>query len=161
MFPRSTITSTPFSTTECSAAAQTCAGPRCPLCVLWRREHSAGQEEGFKDRPCAIILSTLTGNGDPHVYVLPITHSPPLTPHTALEIPPRVKRHLGLDGERSWIVLDEVNDFIWPGFDLRPIPGSTPPRAEYGVLPPRFFEQVRQAFVALYRQRRVKVVPRS
>ena len=71
-----------------------------------------------------------------------------------------MKGHLGLDGERSWVVLDEVNDFIWPGFDLRPVPGSTP-HPEYGILPPRFFEQVRKAFVAPYRQRRVKVVPRA
>jgi len=47
-----------------------------------------GQEEGLKDRPCAIILSTPTVDVDPHVYVLPITHSPPLTPDAALEIPP-------------------------------------------------------------------------
>ena len=127
---------------------------------LWRREHETGQEEGAKDRPCAIVLTTMTTDGDPHVYVLPITHSLPRTADAALEIPSSVKRHLGLDSERSWIVLDEVNDFIWPGFDLRPIPGRFPQRLEYGVLPGRFFDQVRDAFLALYRQRRVRSVPR-
>ena len=128
---------------------------------LWHREHEAAREEGSKDRPCAIILSTLTSEGSSHVYVLPITHAPPRTPDTAIEIPPGVKRHLNLDDERSWIVLDEVNDFFWPGFDLRPVSGSNPSGPDYGVLPPRFFDRVRSAFIALYRQRRVRVVPRS
>lgn len=93
--------------------------------------------------------------------MLPVTHSLPHDPDAAIEIPPPVKRHLGLDGERSWIVLAEVNTFLWPGFDLRPIPGSDPARADYGVLPGRFFDRVRDAFVALYRQRRVRIIPRT
>lgn len=99
--------------------------------------------------------------GGTRVYVLPVTHTPPSEPHRAIEIPSRVKQHLGLDGERSWIVLDEINDFLWPGYDLRPIPGSQPARVYYGVLPPRFFDTVRNAFLALARQRRVKRVPRA
>jgi hypothetical protein len=79
----------------------------------------------------------------------------------AIEIPVRVKQHLGLDDERSWIVLDEINDFLWPGYDLRPIPGSKPERMEYGILPPRFFDHVREAFVALARARRLKPTPRA
>ena len=127
---------------------------------LWRREHDAAREEGSKDRPCSIVLSTSTGGG-PRVYVLPVTHSPPRDPDTAIEVPSAVKRHLGLDGERSWITLAEVNVFLWPGFDLRPIPGSDPARVDYGVLPARFFDRVRDAFIELYRKRRIKVVPRT
>jgi PemK-like, MazF-like toxin of type II toxin-antitoxin system len=128
---------------------------------LWHREHEAGREEGSKDRPCAVILSKVTDEGDQRVYVLPITHSPPQEPDAAIEIPAGVKRHLGLDSDRSWIVLDEVNDFLWPGFDLRSVPGSDPARPDHGLLPPRFFARARDAFVALYRQRRVRVTPRS
>lgn len=128
---------------------------------LWHREHAAAREEGSKDRPCAVILAVPTADGDPHVYVLPVTHAAPQASVAAVEVPPGVKRHLGLNGERSWIVLDEVNDFLWPGFDLRPVPGSTPSRVDYGMLPPRFFERLRDAFVVRYRQRRVKVIPRS
>jgi hypothetical protein len=36
----------------------------------------------------------------------------------AVEIPLRVKEHLRLDSERSWVILNEVNVFTWPGFDL-------------------------------------------
>jgi len=42
-------------------------------------------------------------------------------PNVAVEIPLRVKEHLGLDSECSWVIPEEVNVFTWPGFDLRPI----------------------------------------
>lgn len=73
----------------------------------------------------------------PTVAVVPITHTPPADPERAIEIPQGVKRHLGLDTDRSWIVLDDFNVFRWPGFDLRPIRGTG--RYDYGFLPPRLF----------------------
>lgn len=123
---------------------------------LWRREFEAGQDEGRKDRPCTVVLATPSVLGGMQVYVLPVTHSPPIDPSVAMEIPQRIKSRLGLDDERSWIILDEVNDFLWPGFDLRSVAGSQPARIDYGVLPPLFFERVRTAFVILAQQRRVK-----
>jgi hypothetical protein len=86
-----------------------------------------------------IVLSVRRpAEGSPVVSVVPVTHSPPDDPRTALELPLAVKRHLGLDADRSWIILDEVNQFAWPGFDLRPIPPSQD-RFDYGFLPPRLF----------------------
>jgi hypothetical protein len=73
----------------------------------------------------------------PLVTVAPITHNPHRDPEAAVEIPPAVKRHLGLDDQPSWIVLDDFNVFTWPGFDLRPIPGEKD-RYEYGFLPPSY-----------------------
>ncbi len=64
------------------------------------------------------------------VYVLAVTHTPPGDPEEAIEIPHRVKQQLRLDVERSWIILDEINDFLWPGYDLRPVPGSRPGRVD-------------------------------
>lgn len=94
--------------------------------------------------------------GAPRVYVLPITHTAPTSPAVAIQIPPAVKRRLQLDEGASWIVLDEINDFLWPGYDIRPLPGSDPARIDYGVLPPRFFDAVRSAFLELAKQRRVQ-----
>jgi hypothetical protein len=128
---------------------------------LWRREFEAGQDEGRKDRPCTVVLATPSVLGGLQVYVLPVTHSPPSDPSVAMEIPQRIKAQLGLDGERSWIILDEVNDFFWPGFDLRAVPGAGPARVDYGVLPPRFFDEVRAAFLTLARRRVLKRSPRS
>jgi hypothetical protein len=63
----------------------------------------------------------------------------------AVEIPPRVKEHLGLDSERSWVILNEVNVFRWPGFDLRPIKGGGG-RVDYGFLPPKLFDRLIEKF---------------
>jgi hypothetical protein len=82
---------------------------------LWEREAREGREEGAKDRPCAIVLVVLREGEHPIVRVLPVTHSPPADPADALEIPQATKRRLGLDAERSWVVLTEANDLIWPG----------------------------------------------
>jgi len=128
---------------------------------LWRRESLQGRDEARKDRPCAVVLAAPELEGGVRVYVLPITHTPPLDPALAIELPLRVKRHLKLDDERSWIVLDEVNDFLWPGYDLRPVPGSDPRDIEYGHLPPRLFDTVRDTFLRLAKARRVSRVPRN
>ena len=93
---------------------------------LWEAEAREGREEGSKDRPCAIVLVVLRGGNHPIVRVLPVTHSPPSDAADTLEIPGATKERLGLDSQRSWVVLSEANDFIWPGPDLRPVPGSDP-----------------------------------
>lgn len=67
----------------------------------------------MKDRPCAIVLVILREGEHPIVRVLPVTHSPPSDPADALEIPQPTKRRLGLDSDRSWVMLSEANDFIW------------------------------------------------
>lgn len=128
---------------------------------LWHREHRTGQEEGRKDRPAAILMTAIADSGATRVYALAITHSEPEPGRGAVEIPRAVKKLIGLDEERSWVILDEINDFVWPGFDLVPVPGSDPPRYSYGVLPAWFYDQVRDGFLALYDARRVKTVRRS
>ncbi|WP_217430789.1 type II toxin-antitoxin system PemK/MazF family toxin [Sphingomonas bacterium] len=96
-----------------------------PYAYLWRHEHRKGQEEGRKVRPSVIVLAVQNSKGGaPRVTVAPITHTPPAKDGEAIELPPRVKQALGLDDDRSWIVLDEVNQFAWPGYDIRPVPGS-------------------------------------
>jgi hypothetical protein len=89
---------------------------------LWHHEHLAGADEGRKHRPAVVTLVTVPSGGDGvEVTVLPITHRPPDNPDWAVEIPPPVKRHLGLDDAHSWIVVAEGNDFLWPGYDLRKV----------------------------------------
>jgi hypothetical protein len=119
---------------------------------LWSDEAEAGQVEGRKDRPCAIVLVVQRTEGEaPIVTVVPITHSPHRNPDASIEIPPAVKRHLGLDNQPSWIVLDDLNVFTWPGYDLRPVPGQKD-RYHYGLLPPKLFESVVRKFSELRRQ---------
>jgi hypothetical protein len=127
---------------------------------LWHREHEAGRDEGRKDRPSVIVLTVeRAANDTTLVVVLPITHSAPDDPASAVEIPVAVKRHLGLDHERSWIVVAEGNEFDWPGYDIRTIGRSD--RYDYGFLPPRFFRQVVAAFAAWHRARKAKLTSRE
>ncbi len=128
---------------------------------LWTTEHSSGQEEGLKDRPCVIVVARQVVADQTLVTVVPLTHAPPTDPQAAIEIPPQIKTRLGLDEVPSWIILSEVNDFTWPGPDLRHVPGSQPARFDYGVLPPGFFRKVRDQLLALHAFRRVQAVPRT
>jgi hypothetical protein len=130
---------------------------------LWFREHEQGQEEGAKDRPCAIVVAITRRESDEgsstDVLVVPITHTPPKDESEGMEIPAAVKKRLGLDFERSWVVLSESNTFTWPGPDLRSVSGGG--TVAYGFLPPNFFNELRRRFVALERARRIKRVPRT
>ena len=128
---------------------------------LWQREHDAGREEGVKDRPCAIIVAVDVGHDDKQVYVLPITHTPPTDPDDAVELPQATKVRLGLDSERSWVVVSEGNSFLWPGPDLRPLPGQGPETAAYGMLPPTFFQRIKVRFLERVRARRAGLVTRT
>jgi hypothetical protein len=128
---------------------------------LWAREHGQGTEEGRKDRPCAIVAAHQVIEGREVVTVVPVTHTPPSDPLDAVEIPPALKTHLGLDELPSWIMITETNDFLWPGPDLRPIPGTRPPRFDYGMLPPRFFAHVRDRILQAYRRRNLSRISRS
>jgi hypothetical protein len=128
---------------------------------LWRREFLLGQEEGLKDRPCAVVVTHLDENGVTRVLALPITHSPPIANEPAIEIPAPVMTRLNLDAERSWIVLSEANIFAWPGPDLRILSGKGPESAAYGFLPPAFFRVVRDRFLAVNREGKSSLVRRT
>ncbi len=127
---------------------------------LWGHEAESGQEEGRKDRPCVIALSVeRQPDGETLVTVLPVTHRPPDKAATAVEIPIAVKRHLGLDDSRSWVIITEGDQFVWPGYDLRKRPGAD--RYDYGFLPPRLFAQILDAFRAWNRSSKVRLTPRD
>ena len=128
---------------------------------LWESEALEGREEGLKDRPCAVVLVARDEDGEQRVQVLPVTHGRPTDPSTAVEIPAAVKARLGLDSERSWVVLTELNEFIWPGPDLRPAVSGDLASAAYGFLPPGLFRVIRDRYLALHAARRLKRVART
>ena len=128
---------------------------------LWSHEKAKGADEAAKDRPCAIIVAAKNSeNGDIRVVVAPITHEVPHDPSASLEIPPRVCSALGLDKQRQWLRIEELNSFMWPGFDLRPIPG-TKGRYEYGMLPRELFEALKQAILIRNNTERTKTLNRD
>ena len=128
---------------------------------LWQREADAGLEEGDKNRPCAIILVVLRDGQTPFVRVLPITHSRPRDPDGAIEIPFQTKQRLGLDDDQSWVILDEANDFTWPGPDLRPRINGEPSSVAYGHLPPGFMKALREKLARRQKQLLAGIVHRT
>lgn len=128
---------------------------------LWHDEHRQGQEEGRKDRLCVVILSAVKEQDEWMVTVAPVTHTTPRTRIEAVEIPLATKQRLGLDHERSWVVVSEVNRFIWPGPDLRPAHRDRPGEFIYGYLPPKLFSTIKQSLLTLAQAMRLKAVRRA
>jgi hypothetical protein len=69
---------------------------------LWHHEHRAGRDEGRKNRPCVIVVAAESDkDGAIIIRVVPVTHTPPDNSAAGIELPAVVKRHLGLDDQRS------------------------------------------------------------
>lgn len=83
---------------------------------LWKSDRDAGEMDGRKDRPCAVItMSKENPDGSRTVAVAPITHSPIRTEkgETGVKIPVQLARHLGLDDDQSFVKTHEFNTFRW------------------------------------------------
>jgi hypothetical protein len=68
---------------------------------------------------------------------------------------------LGLDDERSWIITTEMNLFLWPGHDLRPIKRGDLSSIAYGTLPTVLFTRVRKSFLENQEKQRIAIVRRD
>jgi hypothetical protein len=95
------------------------------------------------------------------VTVLPVTHSPPADVAHAVEIPQETKERVGLNAERSWVVINEANQFAWPGPDLRSAPGRDASSSAYGLLPRGFYRKIRDRFAAAIVAQSAHVVART
>ena len=132
---------------------------------LWSSQ-AGDRDHGSKTYPVAVVLARQDRGPVPLAYVAAISHSPPRDGDRALPVPSKLKRHLGLDGEPSWIYTDEVNVFAWPGPDLRPArdlsskPGATE-SCVIGPLPADWFAEVLRHLDESYRRFLVKPVPRG
>jgi hypothetical protein len=98
--------------------------------------------------------------GRVRVGVVPVTHTPPVDPNAGIEIPTDVRPQLGLDDTPQWVVYDELNRFVWPGYDLRPVPGRAPSHA-YGMLPEGLYNQILRGVLARNKSRKVSVQDRD
>lgn len=127
---------------------------------LWRDEARAGLEEGRKDRPCVVVIAREQIDGATVVTVAPITHSPPTEPASAIEIPAATKARLGLDDARSWVVASDLNQFIWPGVDLRPTRRGGQEIA-FGFLPAAMTQALRAVILDLARNGRTRATQRT
>jgi hypothetical protein len=114
----------------------------------------------------ALIFAKRTVLGNTFAYAVAISHKPPSATERAIEVPRKLKRHLGLDEEPSWIYTDQVNEFTWPGPDLRPADRlSSLPRARgacvIGPLPKDWFASLKAEIIQSLRLGRTRIVRRT
>ena len=72
-----------------------------------------------------------------------------------------MKKRLGLDGARSWVVFGELNRFVWPGPDLRRLSDGDNSTIAYGMLPAGFLSELQKRFFAAFRAQKLRVVRRT
>ena len=106
-----------------------------------------------------VVVARIESPAGPLILVAPVTHTSPEKSADAVEIPLNVKKQLGLDEARSWIVVTELNRFIWPGPDIRPVPHTATPF--YDPLPDWLFERVRSGVLQHSSAGRLKVTSRT
>jgi hypothetical protein len=95
------------------------------------------------------------------LLVVPVTTKPPRNEEAAVEMPMRVRHHLGLGDERCWIVVDEYNVFTWPGPDIRPIRRGSEINPRYGSIPAKLFDQLRDRMGRFARAGRLRETKRT
>jgi hypothetical protein len=127
---------------------------------LWSHESGAGREEGTKDRPAAIVALLRGDDGRDEVVVFPITSSPPAEAAAGVEIPAATRDRLGLQDGPCWVIVTEVNIFVWPGPDLRR-PENPNDGFVYGSLPHALMLRIKQSFAAWRARGRVRAIRRS
>lgn len=105
-----------------------------------------------------VVLARLIDSDQTRLIVAPVTHSEP-PPGEGVAMPVAVKRNLRLDREASWIVTTEVNQFVWPGPDIRPAKGLETPL--YGAIPARLFDEIRRQIADHAATKQAAVVKRT
>jgi hypothetical protein len=106
-----------------------------------------------------VVVAALTNRGRTRLLVAPVTHSRSEATADAVEMPAKVKRLMGLDSARSWIVTTELNSFIWPGPDIRISPASKNPIID--AVPDWLFFQVRDAILQRSRSGQLDITSRT
>ena len=129
---------------------------------LWADEHSAGREDGRKDRRALVLaLAVRAESVATQVLVLAITHEPPRDPADAVPFPAAEKQRLGLDDIPAWIVTTEGNAFLWPGPDIRPIPAQPPGTLTYGQVSHSVLQQVARSYLGNRQKQRSRLIART
>lgn len=122
---------------------------------LWPHEADRGNQEGAKDRPCAIVIAAQSSG---EILVVPISHTKPHPNRNAIELPAKTKQRLGLDDEPSWVITDSLNRFTWPGPDVKPIKSGN---TAFGHLPHALTTKIREEVLAHYSAKTGRIISRN
>jgi hypothetical protein len=107
------------------------------------------------------VVAQIIVDGRVQLFVAPVTHTVPDHAADAVELPASVKKNLGLDKDRSWIMTTELNRFIWPGPDIRMAPGNPGSSPLYGAIPEWLLERVKASVLEKTKARKLGVMPRT
>jgi len=117
---------------------------------LWRDQQAAGQQQGSKERPSAIITASLSAEGGDHIVLIcAISHEAPENDSECVRIPAKVAKYLGLDDRPQWIRTSEYNEVLWSD------PGIVPARAdqwEYGRMPIKLYQAMRESILGHHKR---------
>ncbi|MEX0808796.1 MAG: hypothetical protein WD044_08705 [Dongiaceae bacterium] len=142
----------------------------------WHDRSLAGRDAALTERPPgAVVLAVADQAGERLVTAAPIATFPPADPRDAVELPRATCRRLGLDAKtgggtgggpgdspkdnndasdvRNFVIVSEVNRFVWPGPDLRPVATRSASAFVYGVLPPRLFKRITAQLIGRWHAR--------
>lgn len=109
-----------------------------------------------------VVLSVSQESYGLNIVVCPLTSQTPDMTASIVEIPHKVKNHLGLvDRDKSYAVTSEVNTFVWPGPDLRPFEKQDRKDVYFGQLPGALFIQIRDKVLAHAKAGKLSNTPRD
>ena len=126
---------------------------------LWWNQHARGEESGRKARPACLVVPL--GGAGGTVVLFPLTTQQPEASRKALAVPATERRRLRLPGNlQSWVLLDELNQDVWPGsLNFEPV-GRDPLRFSYGSFSPAFMRLVLATMRDAIKERRMRMIPR-
>jgi hypothetical protein len=132
---------------------------------LWLSQENT-RNDGAKAYPVALIFAKKIIASVTLAYAVGVSHKSPHASEKAIEVPKKLKRHLGLDEDRSWIYTDQLNEFTWPGPDLKPAEWlSKLPSARnsciIGALPINWFALVKQDVIENLKLKRAAIIRRN
>jgi hypothetical protein len=123
---------------------------------LWhdaRRRAAEGAADSAAQRPAAIVLAVHDEGGERIVTAAPLAADPPEDPRDGFALPRATRERLGLDDTRGFVIVSELNRFVWPGADLRPVATRSASAFVYGVLPPRLFKRITAQLIGRWHAR--------
>jgi hypothetical protein len=132
---------------------------------LWLSQKDA-REDGAKVYPVALLFAKKFVGPVTLAYAVGMSHKPPEPAERAIEVPKKLKRHLGLDEDPSWIYTDQLNEFAWSGPDIRPAEWiSTLPSARdtcvIGALPNSWFGLIKRDVIENLKLKRAQIIRRT
>lgn len=129
---------------------------------IWARQFRDGfkPEDRVKVRPCA-ILAVVEGKDDTTVYVAPMTHTAPYHPERSIKLGEDTSERLRMNCNNTWLMVDEVNKFTWPGDSLRRVFNRQPGGFCFGMLPEAVLRDAREKLKAFNANKALSLVPRD